>query len=267
MNGVRLENITYRYPNGHTAVENISMSFKQGEAVAIVGQNGAGKTTTVKLINGLLRPTEGEIYVGEWNTKDYTTAQLSKRVGYVFQNPDDQIFHSDVYSEIEFGPKNLKLPAKVVKENTQKAIELTGLEPFLKEHPYNLAYSMRKFVTIASIISMNPDVIILDEPTAGQDLPSLKRLSSIISTLQKENKIIITITHDMEFVVDNFQRVIVMANKKKIEDSDKRDIFWDFDVLERSSLKQPAISSLSHDLGMNGRILNIKEMVQQMQRI
>lgn len=86
----------------------------------------------------------------------------------------------------------------------------------MKEHPYNLAYSMRKFVTIASIISMNPDVVILDEPTAGQDLPSLKRLSSIISTLQKENKIIITITHDMEFVVDNFQRVIVMANKKKL---------------------------------------------------
>lgn len=120
MNGVRLENITYRYPNGHTAVENISMSFKQGEAVAIVGQNGAGKTTTVKLINGLLRPTEGEIYVGDWNTKDYTTAQLSKRVGYVFQNPDDQIFHSDVYSEIEFGPKNLKLPAKVVKKTLKK---------------------------------------------------------------------------------------------------------------------------------------------------
>lgn len=267
MSELRLENITYQYPNGHTAVEHVSMSFQQGEAVAIVGQNGAGKTTTVKLMNGLLRPTAGEIIVGDWNTKDYTTAQLSRKVGYVFQNPDDQIFHSDVYSEIEFGPKNLKLPAKVVKENTQRAIELTGLEPYLKEHPYNLAYSMRKFVTIASILSMNPDVVILDEPTAGQDLPSMKRLSSIISTLQQENKIVITITHDMEFVVDNFERVIVMANKRKIADGNKRDIFWNFDVLERSSLKQPAISSLSHDLGMNERILSIQEMMQHMQGV
>ena len=266
MNRVQLENVTYRYPNGFTAVENVNMSFEQGEAVAIVGQNGAGKTTTVKLINGLLRPTEGDIYIGDWNTKEYTAAQISKRAGYVFQNPDDQIFHSDVYSEIEFGPKNLKLPKNVVKENTERAIELTGLGAYLKEHPYNLAYSMRKFVTIASIISMNPDVIILDEPTAGQDLPSLKRLASIISTLQKENKIIITITHDMEFVVDNFHRVIVMANKKKIADGDKRDIFWDFDILDKSNLKQPAISSLSHDLKIDGRILDIHEMVQQMRK-
>jgi energy-coupling factor transport system ATP-binding protein len=264
MNRVRLENITYRYPNGFTAVENVNMSFEQGEAAAIVGQNGAGKTTTVKLINGLLRPTEGDIYIGDWNTKDYTAAQISKRAGYVFQNPDDQIFHSDVYSEIEFGPKNLKLPKKVIKENTEKAIELTGLGPYLKEHPYNLAYSMRKFVTIASIISMDPDVIIFDEPTAGQDLPSLERLASIISTLKKENKIIITITHDMEFVVENFQRVIVMANKKKIADGDKRDIFLDFGILDKSHLKQPAISSLSHDLNMNGRVLGISEMIQQM---
>lgn len=267
MNGLELKNVTYTYPNGFTALENINMSFEKGESAAIIGQNGAGKTTAVKLMNGLLRPTDGEIHVADWNTKNYTTAQLSKRVGYVFQNPDDQIFHSTVYDEIEFGPKNLKLPKQKVKENTVKAIEITGLQSYVDEHPYNLPYSMRKFITIASILSMDPDIIILDEPTAGQDLPSLDRLSLIISTLQKENKIIITITHDMEFVVNNFKRVIVMANKKKIADSTKWDVFWDLDILQKSNLKQPSISSLSRSLGIKGKVLNINELIQELQNM
>lgn len=266
MSFLTLNNITYRYPNGFTAVEDVNMSFDRGESVAIIGQNGAGKTTTVKLMNGLLKPIAGDVIVDGWNTRDYTTAQISRKVGYVFQNPDDQIFHNDVYSEIEFGPKKMKLPEDEVKENVVKAAKLVGVEEYLDENPYNLPYSMRKFVTIASVIAMNTSVIILDEPTAGQDALSLERISTIIKTLNEEGKTVITITHDMEFVVQNFDRVIVMANKKVLSDDDKREIFWNFDILEESMLKQPHISQLSHSLQLDQKPIYIHELVEQLQQ-
>ncbi|WP_408011300.1 energy-coupling factor ABC transporter ATP-binding protein [Pseudalkalibacillus sp. A8] len=267
MSFLSLNNVTYSYPNGFKAVEDITMSFEKGESVAIVGQNGAGKTTTVKLMNGLLKPAEGDVVVDGWNTKNYTTAQISRKVGYVFQNPDDQIFHSDVYSEIEFGPKKLGLPPEKVKENVMKSAELAGVVPYLEENPYNLPYSMRKFVTIASVLAMDSSVIILDEPTAGQDLPAMERLGSIIKSLNQKGKTVITITHDMEFVVNNFERVVVMANRKKVSDENKRDIFWNFEVLKQSMLKQPHISRLSHSLQLGEKILNIDEMLHHLQKI
>lgn len=266
MSFLSLNNVTYKYPNGYTAVEQVSMSFERGESVAIIGQNGAGKTTTVKLMNGLLKPSEGEVIVEGWNTKDYTTAQISKKVGYVFQNPDDQIFHNDVYSEIEFGPKNLGLPDEQVKENVRKSAELAGIVPFLQENPYNLPFSMRKFVTIASVIAMDSSVIILDEPTAGQDLAAMRRIANIIETLTGQGKTVITITHDMEFVVNHFERVIVMANKRKVADEHKREIFWDFDILQKSMLKQPHISRLGHALQLETKPLNMDELVQQLKQ-
>lgn len=264
MSFLNLTNVSFAYPNGYKAVDGVNMSFKKGESVAIVGQNGAGKTTTVKMMNGLLKPSEGDVVIDGWNTRDYTTAQISRKVGYVFQNPDDQIFHNDVYSEIEFGPRKLGLPEDQVKANVMKAAELAGVVPYLKDNPYNLPYSMRKFVTIASVIAMDSSVIILDEPTAGQDIPAMERLSHLIETLSKEGKTIITITHDMEFVVNNFQRVIVMANRQVIADDDKRPIFWNLDVLEKAMLKQPHISRLSYSLGLGRNILTIPELAEEL---
>ncbi|WP_106769669.1 energy-coupling factor ABC transporter ATP-binding protein [Paenibacillus faecalis] len=265
MSFLTLTDVSFAYPNGYKAVEKVNMSFKQGESVAIVGQNGAGKTTTVKMMNGLLKPSEGNVIVDGWNTRDYTTAQISKKVGYVFQNPDDQIFHDNVYSEIEFGPRKLGLPEDQVKANVMKAAELAGVVPFLKDNPYNLPYSMRKFVTIASVIAMDSSVIILDEPTAGQDLPAMERLSNMINVLSQEGKTIITITHDMEFVVNNFERVIVMANRQVKADDHKRNIFWNLPVLDEAMLKQPHISRLSNSLGIGHKILSVPELVDELE--
>jgi energy-coupling factor transport system ATP-binding protein len=261
MSFLTLNDVTYCYPNGFKAVENVSMSFEKGESVAIVGQNGAGKTTTVKMMNGLTKPTQGDVIIEGLNTKDYTTAQISKKVGYVFQNPDDQIFHENVKSEIRFGPKNLGFSEQKIEENVMKAAELTGIVPFLDIHPYNLPYSMKKFVTIASVIAMDTDTIILDEPTAGQDSQAIKRLGYIIDSLVQEGKTIITITHDMEFVVNNFERVIVMANKRVVEDNHKQDIFWNLGVLEEAMLKQPHISRLCNTLNFNEKVLDINQMI------
>ena len=266
MSYLTLNDVTYRYPNGYKAVDGVSMSFEKGELVAIIGQNGAGKTTTVKLMNGLLKPEEGDVFIDGWNTKDYTTAQISKKVGYVFQNPDDQIFHNEFTVRSHLAPKNQKLPPEAVKENVMKAAERTGLTPVLEENPYNLPYSMRKFVMIASVLAMDTDVIILDEPTAGQDPTALDRLASIIQSLIEEKKLVITITHDMEFVVNHFERVIVMADRRKIADKSKREVFWDFGILEQSMLKQPHISRLSYSLQLQAPILTIDDMIQCLQQ-
>ncbi len=160
MRDLRLKDVSFSYPGGFLAVDGINMEIKAGDNVAIVGQNGAGKTTTVKMMNGLLRPTGGDVLIGEMNTKDYTTAQISRIVGYVFQNPDDQIFHATVESEVRFGPKTLKLTREEEDRRVEEALALTGMDRFKDENPLNLPLSTRKFVTIAAVIAMGTDILI-----------------------------------------------------------------------------------------------------------
>ena len=257
---LELKNVSFQYPNGYTAVENVSMEFEKGEKVAIIGQNGAGKTTTVKLMNGLLRPTKGEVLVGGASTEKYTTAQIAKNVGYVFQNPDDQIFQDSIYKEIAFGLLKSRMEKAEIDKKVKEAAKLCGLENVLEEHPYNLSYSKRKFITIAAIIAMDPDVVILDEPTAGQDRGSTERLGEIMNWLTAKNKIVITITHDMEFVVKEFKRVIVMAKKQKRRDADPKEIFWDEELLKFSNLKQPYICQFANLLRYRD-VLTIDDMI------
>lgn len=257
-----LKNVWYTYSNGYEAVQDINLDFELGESVAIIGQNGAGKTTTVKLMNRLLLPTKGEVLVDGVSTKKATTAEISKKVGYVFQNPDDQIFQDTIYKEIAYGPKNQKLGDSVVKDRVAKAAEICGLTESLDEHPYNLPYSKRKFITMAAVIAMDPHVIILDEPTAGQDRESTERLGNIINYLSDQNKTVITITHDMEFVVREFKRVIVFADKQKRKDASPMEIFWDEKLLEFSDLKQPVICQLATILGYEG-VLTIEDLLER----
>lgn len=256
---ISLKDISYTYPEGFLAVDNISLDINKGDIVAIIGQNGAGKTTTVKLINALLKPGQGSVMVGNMDTGKYTTAQVSQKVGYVFQNPDDQIFHSTVYNEVAFGTKHLPLEEKRKKRLISYALNWTGLSDFRSENPYNLPLSIRKFVTIASIIAMDVDVMIFDEPTAGQDLAGTQRLERILKELQRREKTVITITHDMQFVVENFKKVIVMANKKVVTTGSPKEIFWDEKVMKEAMLKQPYISNLCKELKLGTQIVTLEE--------
>lgn len=258
---IEVKDVTFVYPNGHSAVNDLNLSIEKGENVAIVGQNGAGKTTTVKLFNALHYPTKGDVIIGDMNTKDYTTAQVSRKVGYVFQNPDDQIFHSTVLEEIQFGPKMMKLPENKQKALVKEALALTGLGKFQNENPYNLPLSVRKFVTIAAIIAMDCDVMIFDEPTAGQDYIGNKRLSWIIKKLSEKGKTLITISHDMVFVADNFERVVVMCKKRKIADGSPKEIFWNQPVLDEAMLKQPYVSNICNRLGVGDNVISMDEAV------
>lgn len=260
MTELHMNNVSFSYPDGTKALENLTLSFTSGERVAIIGQNGAGKTTAVKLMNGLLKPSEGNVLVGDWDTQNYTTAKISRKVGYVFQNPDDQIFHNDVESEVRFGPKNMGFEPERVDELTNWAMELCGISEFTDENPYNLPYSVRKFVTIASVLAMDSDIIILDEPTAGQDKVGLQVLSNLLDVLTEKQKTVVTITHDMEFVTEHFQRIVVMANCKLVIDGDAQHIFYNENVLEQSMLKPPAVAQMAMQLGFSSKILSKNEL-------
>lgn len=261
MNQIQLENVDFQYPNGFLANENLNIIIKQNERVAIVGQNGAGKTTAVKLMNGLHKPSRGNVFVNGMNTKDYTTAQIAKYVGYVFQNPDDQIFNQTVYDEIAYMPRYYKKTEKEIKKSVENAADIMNIRMFLKSNPFEIPYTIRKFVTIAAILAIEPQYIILDEPTAGQDLNGTRILSELLDVLQQKKIGVITITHDMEFVADNFQRVIAMANKHIIADGTAKEIFSNDKVIEESKIKRTDMGIIAAELGLGKDILNPSELV------
>jgi len=263
--GIIVKDVVFNYPNGFCAIDGVSIHIDRGEKVAIIGQNGAGKTTFVKMMNNLLRPTKGTIEVDGIDLSTLTTAQISKKVGYVFQNPGDQLFNRTVYDEIAYNPRYNKIPESKVKILVEDAADLCGITQYLKSNPYDLPFGLRKFVTIACVIAMGSEYIILDEPTAGQDLDGLMIQSKIIDELIKRDKTVIIITHDMEFVIDNFERIIVMANKRIVADSNSHKVFWDFDILEKASLKQPSISKLGNELGITN-VVTIKEFIEEYQK-
>ena len=261
---IEIKKASFRYPNGFVALENIDLTIKEGEKVAIVGQNGAGKTTCVKMMNGLNRPFEGDVIVDGINTKEVTVATVARKVGYVFQNPDEQIFNSTARKEIEFMPRYYKLSEAEVKERVDHAVEICDIARYMDVNPYEIPYPIRKFVAIAAVIASRPKYIILDEPTAGQDLHGTEVLGKMVDTLTNEGMTVITITHDMEFAVRNFDRIIAMAHKNIICDGNAQDVFWNEEVVADARIKKPAMGELAKRLDLDGKILFVDELVERL---
>ena len=258
---IELKNVAFEYPDGTVANRDISLTIADGERLAIIGQNGAGKTTAVKLMNALNKPTSGTVLVDGIDTRERTTAQIARSVGYVFQNPDDQIFNKDVITELEYMPRYFKLPEYETKQRIDRAIELAGIGEYLKMSPYDTPYPIRKFVTIAAVLVTTPKFLILDEPTAGQDLRGLHILENLLEQLSRDGISVVTITHDMEFAAANFPRIVVMANARIISDGKAADIFWNKDILHESGIKKPQMSVLAQRLSLPGRLLFCDEVV------
>ncbi len=259
MSFLQINDVSYEYTGGFLALDRINLHIEQGENLAIVGQNGAGKTTLVKMLNGLLRPTQGSVMIGEFNTKEHTTAKLSRIVGYVFQNPDDQIFHSTVRAEVAYGLKSRGLTQEEISHRVDEALKIAGIHEFAEENPFNLSFSMRKFIAIAAVIAVDCPVLIFDEPTAGQDLNGNKKLAEMLIWLKEKGKTLITISHDMEFVAKNFDHIVVMANKKILGSGTSKEIFWNAEMLNQAMLKQPYISRLFQSLDLKSDIVTIEE--------
>ncbi len=259
---IELRNVSFSYPNGYMANENLNLLIHDGERVAIVGQNGAGKTTAVKLMNGLNKPVKGDVFVDGENTKDKSCAQISRKVGYVFQNPDEQIFNSTALAEVEYMPRYFKLSEDEIKRRCDRAVELTGISRYLKMNPLDIPYAIRKFVAIAAIIATEPKYLILDEPTAGQDKRGNEILENIIKELEKEGTSVIAITHDMDFVAKNFPRIVAMAHKNIIADGSAKEIFWNKKIVEESKIRMPQIAQVAAGLGLKKEILFRNELTE-----
>ncbi len=217
-----ISSLTYIYPSGVTALQDISLSTIPGECVAIIGQNGAGKTSLVKHLNGLLRPTSGSVSVGGWDTRKFTIAQQAARVGYVFQNPDDQLFQTTVSAEVGFGPGNLGWSTEKVGQAVQGALEMVGLQQSNTLHPYDLSMADRKRLALACVLAMDTPIVILDEPTTGQDFLGIKRMGDIVDTLHNQGKTVIAVTHDIDFCAEHFDRTLVMAGGRILIDGSTR---------------------------------------------
>jgi energy-coupling factor transport system ATP-binding protein len=249
---IRVDDLDFSYPTGDEALRGVSLTIQPGEQVAIVGQNGAGKTTLVKHFNGLLRPTRGMARIGDGLTTERSVARLAARVGYVFQNPDDQLFKSSVHDEVAFGPGNLGYPAERVETLVREAMDLLQLSDQAATNPYDLTPTWRKRVAIAGIIAMDTPVIVLDEPTTGQDHYQIEHLGTVIRALRARQKTVVAISHDIDFVADNFERIVVMGEGQILLDGTPDEVFRRErePLLGRTYVQPPQLSRLAHRLGL-----------------
>ncbi|MDS0524845.1 energy-coupling factor ABC transporter ATP-binding protein [Clostridium sp. SHJSY1] len=239
---INLENISFTYKS-KLALDNINLSIDEGEAIAIIGPNGSGKSTLLKLFNAIIFPNSG-IYrfddkeITEESLKDNKYLKLfHKRLGFVFQNSDTQLFCSTVYEEIAFGLMQMELPEDEIEDRIKDCLKLLNIEKLKEEHPYNLSGGEKKRVAIASVLAMNPEVIILDEPMNGIDPKGKKFLRNLLLGLNKSGKTIICATHDFEYVEGIFNRAIVFSEEHKIIRDDKyKDVIEDKEFLRRYNI-------------------------------
>jgi energy-coupling factor transport system ATP-binding protein len=258
---IEIKDLHFTYPTGVQALRGISLRIQAGEQVAIVGQNGAGKTTLVKHLNGLLQPTQGQVLVEDWDTKKHSVARLARRVGYVFQNPDEQLFSRDVGTEVAFGPKNLGFSDQQIKALVNDALALTELSDKTETNPYDLSATWRKMVALASILSMDTPVVIFDEPTTGQDAVNVARIGHVIAELRGRGKTVITITHDIDFCAENFERVIAMSQGKILLDGSASDVLGQEEMLATTYVDPPQLTRLGKRLGFKDTVRNQEEFL------
>lgn len=260
-----VKNLYYQYPDGTIALKDVNLNIKKGEYIAIVGQNGSGKTTLVKHFNGLLKPTRGKVIVKGIDVSSPRVRELINYVGYVFQNPDHQLFCQTVLDEVMFNFKQLKIEEKYAKEKALKILESMDLLKYINEHPFFLGKGQRRKLAIASVLSMDPEILIVDEPTTGQDWKGSKEIMNILDGLNKKGKrTILVITHNMRIVAEHCNRVIIMSNGKIIFDGPTRKAFISKEILNQAFLKPPQITEFAQMLknyGFREDIISVEEMI------
>jgi energy-coupling factor transport system ATP-binding protein len=276
MNGERLiqvEALVFEYPDGTRALDGVTLDIRENEFLALIGQNGSGKTTLSKCLNGILRPTLGSVRIGELDTRERgVTKKIVTKVGYVFQNPDHQIFNNTVHKEIAYGPRNLGLDRDEVEARVREAARVCGVkEAIFEEHPFFLTKGLRQRVSIASILAMRPRVIIVDEPTTGQDRRQSVEVMNFLRDLwEKSGHTVAIITHEMPIVSEYARRCVVLGQGRVLMDASTREVFASPEVLARTFVKPPQITRLAQALGGHGirrDVLSVDEMVEEFRRV
>lgn len=259
---IAIEDVSFTYPAGAQALRGVSLNIAPGEALAIIGENGAGKTTLAKHLNGLLKPTSGRVLVGDWDTRQHTVAKMAARIGYVFQNPDDQIVERTVGDEVAFGPRRLGQTEAECAANVAAALEAVELSGEVKTHPYDLTAAQRKLVTLASVLAMRTPVVIFDEPTMGQDVRGVSLIGRIVESLKAERRTVLTITHDIDFCAAHFGRVAVMADGQVLADGPAADVLAQTDLLASTNVEPPQLVRLAQALGLGRAPLTVEGFVE-----
>ncbi len=269
---IMLEDVYYSYDGIHTALRGVSLQIDDGEAVAIMGSNGAGKTTLIKHFNGLLRPDRGRVFIDGTDAHKRSVAELSRTVGLVWQNPDHQLFLDTVRKEVLFGLRNLGYSEDEMMDRCDNTLRRLGLQHLSDRSPFSLSGGERKRVALACVLALEPRILALDEPTIGQDAAQKQNLADIIHQLNDEGRTIVVVTHDVEFVVDNFERTVVMAAGQIIADGHTDSVLSNEYVVQQGSLIHPQITQAARSLHeyfpqISPRITRVSEMENAIMRL
>ncbi len=252
MTDIEFQGVGFVYPDGTRALDGVDLRIPAGQRVGIIGQNGSGKSTLVRHCNGLLRPTEGRVLLDGEDVATHRVAALAARVGIVFQNPDRQIFAGRVAAEVAFGPKMLGRSAAEADVAARDALAAVGLADTTHMNPYDLGYSRRKLLALASVLAMATSVLILDEPTTGQDARGTARVQQVVTDVAAAGRTVIAITHDMRFVAGTFDRIVVMGAGRIVLDGPPETVFGEpsWPVLASTFVEPPFAARVGARLGL-----------------
>ena len=259
---IMVHDVDYVYSNGTIALKQVSLNIKKGEFIAIMGQNGAGKTTLIRTFNGLIRPTKGSIFLEGENIDSKTIATISKKVGVIFQNPMHQLFSTTLEDEIKFSLKSLNLDKEEIQIKVDQILKEFDLEKYRKRSPFNLSGGESKKLATASILCRDPDVLVFDEPTLGQDAKEINFFLGLIKSELERGKTIIMVTHNIEFTVEHVPRTILMSGGQIIADGPTKSIFTNEFLISKSSLIMPQIYLFKKELRKIG-ITIPKEVIRE----
>lgn len=262
---VELDGVHHRYDDGTEALRGVSLQIDSGEFVALLGPNGSGKTTLARHLNGLLRPTSGRVLVDGRDTRAHTTAELARSVGYLSQNPNHQLIERTVEAEIAVAPRALGLPPGEVRRRVDEAIELLGLEPYRSEHPLLTTLDVKQRVAIASLVALDPAILVLDEPTTALDAAERTRVLELAKRLHERGRGIVLLTHEMDLVAEYCSRAIVLSGGQVRFDGPPVELFGDRDALADASLEPPQVAVLASRLGVSPPWLNVDQAADALQ--
>jgi cobalt transport protein ATP-binding subunit len=262
---IEVKSLCHTYSSGLEAIRGIDITIDEGEFVAIIGQNGSGKTTFVKHLNGLLKPTAGQVFIKGMDTAKKRVSELARHVGYVFQNPDHQICCDTVEAEVAFGPRNLHFEKGDIERRVQEALQAVDLLEYRTVNPKKLSKGQRQRIAFASILSMKPSVLIVDEPTTGQDYRDGIAMLELVSRLNQNGHTVLFITHDMQLVAKYAKRVVVFHDGNILLQKNTREVFAEPETLEQTFLSPPAITLLAQRFPSIYRdtILSTAEMLEK----
>lgn len=256
------ENLSFTYPDGTQALKNINIEIEKGEKVAIIGPNGAGKSTLFSHFNGLTEPTSGCVKI-EDKPISFEKDELLKvrqKVGIVFQDPNDQLFAPTVKEDIAFGPMNLGLSYDEVEKRVEDALKMVGMENYEDKTPHHLSGGQQKRIAIAGIIAMKPELMILDEPTAGLDPDGVEKVLNILNQLNEEGITLIISSHDIDMISKYADKIFVLYNGEIIESGNKNKIFSDMELLKKAHLRTPITTEILYNLKESGLNVNTEKI-------